>query len=525
MRLLMHLWQCLSTWERISEKENMLAFWKRENGAFWHFVPKNLLGPLNAPSSSLNPPRHQIRPSTARHDIHLSFKSFEINPSIPILRYKATLTGSYELQARSAELRASAMVLDNASASNSSDSFADSAPSDDADLYSDSQPGSSYQIDTSRFSKPIPIIGRLLGYNDQFYSIYLNKKIETATPIIGRPLSQEEVNAYAYHLSKQISIFSYGAPAGFAAGLWRAYDSRNTYRFPFYRPNLENFQPDRFPPGLGFIKGFNAMACWHAARTSAYVIVGIFCSRMIFGSYAATVAAIGELSDPRLKEITAVIQSRAQQKKGSLPGMQRRPEAERQLPKGGRPAGTHYDSRESSPQDDASPTRGMFGEENTAGSPESSGGSMSGSTQNGGQWPTRVAPLPSPKQTEESNDQPFDAWDDASPTGGQGMGDSTASTPQGSAWDRLRRGEKPNPIPRKPGARPQTNQSPWSRQQNETQKEQRQESTIGDSFAFSKSEEERTYAKEEAQKEFDARVERERRGGDFSKGGGDQRRW
>jgi hypothetical protein len=63
------------------------------------------------------------------------------------------------------------------------------------------------------------------------------------------------------------------------------------------------------------------------------------------------------------------------------------------------------------------------------------------------------------------------------------------------------------------------------KQQHETQKEQREGATTGDSFAFSKTEEERTYAKEEAQKEFDARVERERRGGDFSKGGGDQKRW
>ena len=102
------------------------------------------------------------------------------------------------------------------------------------------------------------------------------------------------------------------------------------------------------------------------------------------------------------------------------------------------------------------------------------------------------------------------------------MAQSTA--PQGSAWDRLRRGEKPTPIPQNSGGKPPPSQSQWSRRQSETQREQTEGSTTGN-FAFSKTEEERNYAKEEAQKEFDARVERERRGGDFSQGGGDQRRW
>lgn len=48
---------------------------------------------------------------------------------------------------------------------------------------------------------------------------------------------------------------------------------------------------------------------------------------------------------------------------------------------------------------------------------------------------------------------------------------------------------------------------------------------MGDSFTFSKTEEERNLAQIEAQKEFDARVEKERRGGDFSSGNGDQKRW
>lgn len=420
------------------------------------------------------------------------------------------------------------MVLDNASTSNSSDADAYYAPADDIDQYADSQkPGEiSYNIDTTGFPKPIPVIGRLLGYDNQFFTKHLFQKIAHTNPLIGRQLTQEEANAMGYYLAKQISIYSYGGPAGFAAGLWAAYNSRNTFRFAFYQPNLERFQPDVFPPRLGWLRGNKARLCWHAARASSYVLMGMLFSRFIFASYAGTVSAVGELSDPRLKGITAALQAKAQQRRGSLQPMQQGPAAEKQFPNHERQAAT-YEGSDS--QDDASPTGGMFGEENTTGSPGNPEGNMARSTQNGGQWPTSVAPSPAPRQApneaEENFNTPFDAWDDASPTGGQGMTNSAAQTPQGSAWDRLRRGEKPTPIPPKSGPKPPQSQDPWARQQNETQKEQRQGSTVGDSFAFSKSEEERAYAKEEAQKDFDARVERERAGGDFSKGGGDQRRW
>ena len=53
--------------------------------------------------------------------------------------------------------------------------------------------------------------------------------------------------------------------------------------------------------------------------------------------------------------------------------------------------------------------------------------------------------------------------------------------------------------------------------------EQHEGSSSEDSFSFSSSDEEKGYAKAEAQREFDERVEKERRGGDFSNDG--RRRW
>jgi len=421
------------------------------------------------------------------------------------------------MTAHSAELPNPTMVLETSSTSNSSDPFADSAPSSDSDPYSESQPSgsSSYQIDKTKFPKPFPIIGPLIGYNDQLFSKVLTAKLQKATDTLGRPLSQDEATAFAFWTAKEISIFSYGIPLGIAAGWWRCYNSRETFRFPFYQPNLEKFQPDTFPPRLGLLKGMRAVLAWHGLRAGVYGLAGIFAGQVLFGSYSASVVTVGELSDKRLKPFIDAVRSQARQKGGSLPGvgMERRP-AERAPPSSGRPAGPIAD--------DASPTGGSFWEENTAGSPESVGGFTGADTQAGGRPRPPARPAPAQIRSREAEDPPFDAWDDSSPTGGQGMAQSTA--PQGSAWDRLRRGEKPTPIPQKSGGKPPPSQSQWSRRQSETQREQTEGSTTG-SFAFSKTEEERNYAKEEAQKEFDARVERERRGGDFSQGGGDQRRW
>ncbi len=95
------------------------------------------------------------------------------------------------------------------------------------------------------------------------------------------------------------------------------------------------------------------------------------------------------------------------------------------------------------------------------------------------------------------------------------MEDKVAPVRQtGSAWDRIRKGE--NLDPQKP-------ESAWSKQRPSPPGQS--SGSSNNDFTYNKSEEERNYAKDEAQKEFDARVERERRGGDFSKGNGDQKRW
>lgn len=93
----------------------------------------------------------------------------------------------------------------------------------------------------------------------------------------------------------------------------------------------------------------------------------------------------------------------------------------------------------------------------------------------------------------------------------------SSSTTGGSAWERLRQQASQN-----------ASTTPSSRQpQTRVQGEQREGSTLGDSFSFSESDEERQLARSEAQREFDARMDREREGKDFSDDSnrGGRRRW
>ncbi|KAG4418254.1 hypothetical protein IFR04_008612 [Cadophora malorum] len=412
------------------------------------------------------------------------------------------------------------MVLHNASDSAAQDTFQDSAPSSDSDPYAASGSSSNssvqnlastYHIDTSKLPRPLPWIGSLVGYNDELLSKALTKKIAHSSQVLQRPLSQEEVDAFAFWTAKQVSILSYGVPFGVGGGLWRCWSTANEFRMPFYRPNLETFNPQAFPPRMAVLKGNNAIMAWHALRAVLYGGMGNILGQLFFGSYSMSVATVGELGDKRLKPFIDAVKSQAAKQRGSLPNTTGQPGI-------GQQPGIGVQSR-----DDASPGTIPMAEQ----SPDTSWEGMSEkkqpeTTPQPKRWP-QARPTPAPPPVDESSDQPFGMFDDASPTGGQGVQADIRAAPVtsqgGSAWDRIRRGEQSSTQRTAPitGSQQAQNQNAWSRVQKDG-------AAISEGYSYSKAEE-GDLAKGEAQKEFDARVERERRGGDFAKGSGDQKRW
>lgn len=337
--------------------------------------------------------------------------------------------------------------------------------------------------------------------------------------VLKRPPTSEEANALAFWSAKQLSLYSYGPPAGIAAGCYRAYMTMSTFQFPFFKPNPETFTPTVFPPGMPLLGGRAAIIAWHTMRFAAYGVVGNFVSQVLFGSYSVSVATVGEMGDPRLKNYIEAVRKISKERFGGPNGAGGVQNQHGGPPGQQLPGGTqrNWPPTRPAPYDDASPTAGKYGDVEEAANysygdapAPDSGNSYQNTTgasqpqmppQPRRQWPARP-PVPSPtaqSQSPNDNSQPFDFFDEDSPTGGRGSIDTPplqqqqrtrpSISPSGeSSWAKIRAGA--------------LNQAPGSTTA----------STIGDGSG------------RESQQEFDARVERERRGEDFG-GGGDQKRW
>lgn len=409
------------------------------------------------------------------------------------------------------------MVLEDSSTRTSrGDSLDHSAPVSDEDPFATSQSGvTRYHIDKSLL-RPFPIFGRLLGFNDKTLDKLLQAQLNTIQREIHRPATQEEVDAFSYWAAKQLSISSYGAPLGIAAGAGLAYRKAETFRFPFWQPNLETFRPDLYPSTVAIFKGNRAIMAWHATRLLLYSGLGAAFGNILFQGYSGATGAIGMTQDKRLKGMTQALREQLEQKRGI--SQKQRP------PFGGRKPGL---------QGDTSPTTSMYGGEGAGLDNRYGSGGVSDNI------PREEAPARSQykgsndlpqTETQEDQDTGFSTFDDASPTGGQGVGADTAPQQGGSAWERLRRGGKPTQSwPTRQDQPTESAQPPsqnsWSRLQKASQQGQQNGFPERESFTVSEAPEDRERARIQAQKEFDAQVERERQGGQFGDCKGDQKRW
>ncbi|RDW66380.1 hypothetical protein BP6252_10015 [Coleophoma cylindrospora] len=398
------------------------------------------------------------------------------------------------------------MVLENASDVVSDDQN----PPSDNDPYNSSSNDSlrgqlSYHIDMSVLPAPIPIINGLLPYNMTNFNRALQQRLARSAEIVKRNPTQEEAQALAYWTARGLSIASYGKPLGLIGGCWRAYSTAATWRFPFWAPNPEKFSPLK----LGPIAGPRAMLLWQFLRYSAYATLGNIVGTMFFASYGATVGAVGEMQDPRLKGFIEELRKVAQTQFG-----QRGPKGTRQ--QGSQQPDLYQQQNQYNREaaDDASPTGGAFGDgfqseamQQAPVTPEPQAQQQQRSAPQS-RWPVQRQSAP-PTPTEP---QPFDIFsdDDASPTGGQGMQSdmnttaSRSSSGSGSAWERLRANAQGA------SSRTATSQQPQDHE------------VASNSYAFSSADNDAARAREQAQKEFDARIERERNGGNF---GGKRTGW
>lgn len=134
-----------------------------------------------------------------------------------------------------------------------------------------------------------------------------------AAHLLKRSPNQHEATALAYWAAKQYSIISYAYPAGIAAGLYRTYQTRETFRFPFLKPDMTKFNPDVFPTEkIRIFSGPRARAAWNGIRLTAYTSGFVFAAQVLFASYGMSVVAVGEQTDKRLNEYINAVKRSAQ---------------------------------------------------------------------------------------------------------------------------------------------------------------------------------------------------------------------
>jgi len=432
------------------------------------------------------------------------------------------------------------MVLDD-STTTPSDFNSDFTPVSDSDPYSTTT--SSDKFIPKNLPSPPPILGPLFGFTDAYCTSVINTRIQGAAQILRRPPTPNEATALAYWSAKMLSYAAWGRPLGMAAGCYQAYRTAATYRFPFLQPKPERFHPDVFKLLKFELRGSQARSMWHSLRAIAYGTFGLWIGGLLVGTYAATVAAVGERQDPRLQNLIRAIQERVRRETlpaapADAPSKQRQGTRGDPTGQGTRSASelwknhriaigaddAHLARTSNTYGDDASPSSGdaydAYNSSTTAEQDRTlamSEGSVLTDQQmqkqearqrpNRRSSPTKTTASTFSMEKVERQPRSFND-DDASPMGGEGSfmdsgyDSDSSSAATGSAWERIRQQASSSSSSRAAGR----GRSRGSRRGVQTQE---------DSFTFSATEQERQLAKDEAQRAFDERIERERKGGEF----------
>lgn len=279
--------------------------------------------------------------------------------------------------------------------------------------------------------------------------------------------------------SKLVITISYASPLAVAAtfGLERA--TRPKFGFPFYNPKPPKFNSQKFP---GLPQGQFSFWAWQGTRVLSWYVASKLVVGLVATSYAISVYAANSGSDNRLEAYRREVSRRAAASVRNVP--------QRPLPPGS--SGQPYQQY---PQ--------QKWEESTSAT-EPVGWASSEQTQ-------KAAPTPSPTpwtatqnpQTgrQDSHNQESYFFDDASPVAPSEQSNSSpqkSSQQGGSAWDRIRGQAARN----QPGS--------WAKKRQDEMTSRGAQD--GSSYNYSTADEEKAYAKDQAQKEFDEMLERERRG-------------
>ncbi|KAK5625900.1 hypothetical protein RRF57_001616 [Xylaria bambusicola] len=350
---------------------------------------------------------------------------------------------------------------------------------------------------------------RWAGVDDRLRIVYVLKRLETHAMAAQRPLTGIEANAVAEHTIHSVRFLSWIQPVASAIALGITVYKRRVFSFPFYRPKMQKFDPYSFPTKrFRILKGQNAARVWHAVRFMAYYPFALAPSVFFFHSMCENSHVAHSKRDPRLKTMVQDIRQNASRL------LQQRAQNQQT----GTPSNLPRDSQHTG---DAGYTGDL---------PRRDNENYDYSSR---PTPGRLGPTPQVSQTTQPNwaqsppserddiDDLFDD-DDASPVALSARRQETRqgqiSSP-GSSWDRIRQQAKSGSPDWERGDSSGQERG-WGRLRQDKTQDTRDSNPKTDSYSYSTDDEERekrNYEKEQAQKEFDAVLEAERRGEGDSK--------
>ncbi|KAI0429978.1 hypothetical protein F5Y09DRAFT_242552 [Xylaria sp. FL1042] len=363
------------------------------------------------------------------------------------------------------------------------------------------------------------------GNIEMFRVLAVLQKVELYSSSAQRPLTATEANAIGEHTVRANRWFAWSQPVTYAIAMSIAFAKRRTFSFPFYVPKMKKFNPNFFPTKkYHFLKDRAATAMWHTLRVAAYASFAWVPSMLFFGLGGMNSFHVHALNDPRLTSLNQGLQ-RIQQEERQNAQQQHQLRRRPGVPS---PAGTVHPQKSQPAGDGASGdgfTPQVYGSTDYSSQPtgafERSGAVTETSPATQPNW-AQSSQLRSDNKDGLFDDDDDD--DDASPVAPSLRGqkvDQGQSSSSGSAWDRLRQQARSgNPNWEKGDSSGQ--ERGWAQLRQDKTQDSRDSNPKTDSYFYSSNDEERerrNYGKEQAQKEFDALLEAERRGGDSSASG------
>ncbi|KAI5467739.1 hypothetical protein BGZ63DRAFT_399292 [Mariannaea sp. PMI_226] len=357
-----------------------------------------------------------------------------------------------------------------------------------------------------------PWYASFIGFRRDWNLLVATSRVSGFASTLGRDLEDSETKAIAEYTLDNIHTNAACKWLTIGLAAYMTYRGRHTWQFPFYKPKLGGkFNPNEATSIFSNkkIRGAYPRFTWHTLRFTAYAAVTMLMVEPVFRAvnFIRTESAMAK--DPRLetfiKEATSKVErvmadgplsreSRHQRQAGSSAASDALPEYQTQETDYGDQSKTHYQENKF---ETGVPSQG---------------------------WANVSPPSSTSQQPQSSNSGwgVLDEDDDASPIAASARNQSMGTASGGSAWDRLRQQSQS-------GKRPQDqsefqSRGGWAGVGRANSQQQQSESQSGwgsagssspewgskDKYSYSSGDGDRSSEKDQAQREFDEMLERER---------------